>query len=115
MLRRLHWIEGGWPFSVREPVARSDGRLEEVGAGSALVWRPGTPWFSGIASAGAVSGECGLVCCEPNLNVLHPLTVLPFFRETFEVETHERVLLVGGYGHTLESWRECVEVWCKNL
>lgn len=109
--RPLVWIEGGWPFPICSPNAGEDGRLEGESDSTAFLHRPGSQWFSAVAPLPGHSGTCGIVVCDPNLNVLHPLTLLPYFRETLEPGTHERRLLVGGFGVDPLSWRESLRKW----
>ena len=104
--RPLDWLEGGWPFPIRSPDPVADGRMEEEGDSTVFLYRSGSPWFSALAPLAGHSGTCGIVGCDPNLNVLHPLTVLPYFREHLEPGTHERSMLVGGFGWDPVSWRE---------
>ncbi len=108
VLRPLVWLEGGWPFPIRSPDPTSDGRVEERGDSGALLHLPESNWFSAMMPAPGHSGTCDIVGCDPNLNVLHPLTMLPYFRETLETGTHERTLIVGGFGLNPAAWQEAL-------
>lgn len=94
----LVWLEGGWCLPIE------NANLFERDSDSRQVWLKGRgPWFSAIGSVNEVSSD--FVVSDPNLNVLHPLTVLPYLKEAFEVGTYERTRLVAGYGVSLEAWK----------
>lgn len=99
--RPLWIIEGGWPFPINAPNKIEDQREEICAGGIASASRPETSWHSSIEDQSpGIQREAFIAVSDPNLNILHPNTLIPGLREFLQPGSYDRQSIVSGYGYS---------------